>query len=254
VAFVIYPPFRKYRIFGWSFLFIISLFVYLKAKGYYAIGLYPIFLAFGAVYLEQILSGKWLKYLRPVAIILPLILFLPMLQIAFPNRTPQEIRQNPQKYKDFGLLRWEDGKEHDLPQDFADMQGWKELAQKVDSAYSQISDPDHTLIYCDNYGQAGAINYYSKNKNIGAVSLNADYINWFRLDKEIRNVIRVKEIDDNGKELVVSKPYFDSVERFGEITNEFAREKGTSIYVLKNAKTYINPILRKEIDERKSSR
>lgn len=254
IAFVVYPPFRKYRIFGWSFLFIISLFVYLKAKGYYAIGLYPIFLAFGAVYLEHILSGKWLKYLRPVAIILPLILFLPMLQIAFPNRTPQEIRQNPQKYKDFGLLRWEDGKEHDLPQDFADMQGWKELAQKVDSAYSQISDPDHTLIYCDNYGQAGAINYYSKNKNIGAVSLNADYINWFRLDKEIRNVIRVKEIDDNGKELVVSKPYFDSVERFGEITNEFAREKGTRIYVLKNAKTYINPILRKEIDERKSSR
>lgn len=55
MAFIFYPPFRKYRIFGWSFLFIISLFFYLKAKGYYAIGLYPIFLAFGAVYLEQIL-------------------------------------------------------------------------------------------------------------------------------------------------------------------------------------------------------
>jgi len=252
VAFVIYPSFRKYRIFGWSFLFIISLFVYLKAKGYYAIGVYPIFLAFGAVYLEQILAGKWLKYLRPVAIILPLILFLPMLQIAFPNRTPQEIRQHAQQYKDFGLLRWEDGKEHDLPQDFADMQGWKELAQKVDLAMASIPDKEHTLLLCDNYGQAGAINYYSAIKNVGAVSMNADYINWFRLDNEIRNVILVQEASDTDPERNKEKPMFETIERVGQITNPYAREKGTSIYVLKNAKADINEILRKEIAERKS--
>ena len=254
VAFVIYKPFRKYRIFGWSFLFAIGLFVYLKAKGYYAIGLYPIFLAFGAVYLEQILSGKKIKYLRPVILALPILMFFPMLKVAFPNRTPQEIGQHAQQYKDFGLLRWEDGKDHALPQDFADMLGWKERARKVDSAYVQISDPVHTLIYCDNYGQAGAINYYSKIKNIGAVSLNADYINWFRLDKEIRHVIRVKEIFDNGEELIVSQPYFESVYRFDEITNEFARERGTTIYMLKKSKVNVNEILQKEIDERRNNR
>jgi len=254
VAFFIHKPFHRYRIFGLSFLFTIGLFVYLKAKGYYAIGLYPIFLAFGAVYLEQLLSGKRIKYLRPVILALPILMFFPMLQIAFPNRTPQEIRQHEQQYKDFGLLRWEDGKDHALPQDFADMLCWKELARKVDSAYIQISDPDHTLIYCDNYGQAGAVNYYSKIKNIGAVSLNADYINWFRLDKEIRHVIRVKEIFDNGKELIVSQPYFESVSRFDEITNEFARERGTTIYLLKNSKVNVNEILQKEIDERRNHR
>jgi 4-amino-4-deoxy-L-arabinose transferase-like glycosyltransferase len=254
VAFLIYKPFRKYRIFGLSFLFTIGLFVYLKAKGYYAIGLYPIFLAFGAVYLEQILAGKRIIYLRPVFLALPILMFFPLLQIAFPNRTPHEIRQNAQQYKDFGLLRWEDGKDHALPQDFADMLGWKELARKVDSAYAQISDPEHTLIYCDNYGQAGAINYYSKIKNIGAVSLNADYINWFRLDKEIRHVIRVKEIFDSGNELTVSKPYFESVSKFDEITNMFAREMGTTIYILLKSKVNVNPILQKEIDERKKHR
>lgn len=252
VAFAIDRQFRKFRIVGLTFVFTLALFTYLKAKGYYAIGLYPILIAFGSVYLEKILAGRPIKYLRPIALVAPLLMFMPLLQIAFPNRTPQEIRLHEKQYRDFGLLRWEDGKEHELPQDFADMQGWKELAQKVDSAYAQISDPDHTLIYCDNYGQAGAINYYSKNKNIGAVSLNADYINWFSLDKEIRHVIRIKEIEDNGKELIVSQPYFESVSRFDEITNEFAREKGTCIYVLKNAKTYINPILRKEIEERKN--
>jgi len=254
VAFFIYKPFRKYRIFGLSFLFTIGIFVYLKAKGYYAVGLYPIFLAFGAVYLEHILSGKQTRYLRPVILSLPILMFFPLLKIAFPNRTPQEIRQNAQLYKDFGLLRWEDGKDHNLPQDFADMLGWKELAHKVDSAYIQISDPEHTLIYCDNYGQAGAINYYSKIKDIGAVSLNADYINWFRLDKEIRHIIRVKEILDNGKELIVSHPYFENVSRFDEITNEFAREKGTTIYLLRKSKVNVNEILQKEIYEQKRHR
>jgi hypothetical protein len=254
VAFVIYRPFRKYRIFGWSFLFTITLFVYLKAKAYYAIGLYPIFLAFGAVYLEQILTGRWVRYLRPVAIILPLLLFLPLLKIAFPNHSPQEIRQHAQQYKDFGLLRWEDGKEHDLPQDFADMQGWKELAQKVDKAMATIADKEHTLLLCDNYGQAGAINYYSVTKNIGAVSMNADYINWFRLDKEIRNVILIQEASDDDPDRNKERPLFETVERVGEITNPYAREKGTCIYVLKNAKADINELLRKEITERKNNR
>ena len=254
VAFIFYQPFRKYRIFGWSFLFILGLFVYLKAKGYYAIGLYPIFIAFGAVYLEQILSGKRIKYLRPVILAIPILMFFPLLQIAFPNRTPKEIMQHKEQYKDFGLLRWEDGKDHDLPQDFADMQGWKELAQKVDLAMASIPDKEQTLILCDNYGQAGAINYYSKIKNTGAVSMNADYINWFRLDKEIRNVILIQEASDDDPERARERPMFETVEHVGEITNEFAREKGTSIYVLKNAKTDINQIIRKEIAERKSRR
>jgi len=225
IAFIIYPPFRKYRVFGLSFLFTISLFIYLKAKGYYAIGLYPIFLAFGAVYLEQLLSGKRIKYFRHGILVLPILMFYPLLQIAFPNRTPQEIRQHPQQYKDFGLLRWEDGKDHDLPQDFADMLGWKELAQKVDLAIISIPDKEHTLVLCDNYGQAGAINYYSAIKNIGAVSMNADYINWFRLDKEIRNVILIQEASDDDPERTRERPMFETIENVGQIANEFAREK-----------------------------
>lgn len=252
VAFFIYPPFRKFRLIGFKFLFVLLLFTYLKAKGYYAIGLYPILLAFGSVYLEKLLEGNRLKYLRPVAVLVPLILFLPMLQIAFPNRTPQQIRQHEKQYRDFGLLRWEDGKEHQLPQDFADMLGWKELAHKVDSAVMLVPDREHLLILCDNYGQAGAINYYSRNKNIGAVSMNADYINWFRLNREIRHVILVQEADDDDPERNKEKPYFESIERTGQITNPYAREKGTSIYVLKNAKVNINEILKKEIAERKS--
>ena len=84
--------------------------------------------------------------------------------------------------------------------------------------------------------------------------MNADYINWFKLDNQIRHVILVQQADDDDPERKKEQPYFESIERAGQITNPYAREKGTSIYVLKNARVDVNEILRKEITERKSRR
>ncbi len=53
IAFFFYQPFKKYRLFFWSYCFTLAMFIFLKAKGYYAIGLYPILIAFGSVYLEK---------------------------------------------------------------------------------------------------------------------------------------------------------------------------------------------------------
>src|SRR5690606_21901906 len=107
------------------------------------------------------------------------------------------IIQKKEIFQKIGLLRWEDGKEHQIPQDFADMLGWKELTGIVDKTFKTIEDKENTIIHCDNYGQAGAINYYSEQKYTQAVSMNADYINWYPLDEmEIKNVILVKSIYD----------------------------------------------------------
>ncbi len=248
-AFFIFKPFHKFKLFLWAFLFSLLLFVYFQAKGYYAIGLYPIILAFGAVYMEHISQNGFTKYLRPLLLLLPVLLFIPIYKIAFPNISPIEIQKHLPRYKKLGLLRWEDGKDHNMPQDFADMLGWKELASKTDSASRLLDDKAHTLILCDNYGEAGAINFYSK-EHLHAVSLNADYINWFSLDKQIINVILVKESKDDGSELR-RKNSFETVKVFGVIKNEFAREKGTKIYILANTKINVNEIIRKEIYEQR---
>ncbi|TDE15562.1 ArnT family glycosyltransferase [Dyadobacter psychrotolerans] len=248
VSFFVYQPFKKYRIFFWSFVFTLSLFTYMKAKGYYAIGLYPVFISFGSVYLESVFTKK-LLWLRVVSVVFVWILFIPLHRVAFPVKSPDAIALNSKAYKDFGLLRWEDGQEHDIPQDFADMLGWKELAGKVDAEYAKIEDKKHTLILCDNYGQAGAINYYSKYKNIQAVTMNADYINWFPIEEEIKNVILVQNADDDDKERKKEQPLFHEVRLRGKIENPYAREKGTSIYVLLGARVSINKILKSDMEE-----
>ncbi|GAA4440546.1 hypothetical protein GCM10023188_37950 [Pontibacter saemangeumensis] len=247
-ALLVYRPFQKYRLFFWAFCFTLLVFIYLRAKDYYAIGLYPIYIAFGAVFLGDLLKSGWKRFLQPVAVLLPVLLFIPMYNFVFLNKSPAYILQNQQKYQALGLLRWEDGKDHPLPQDNADMLGWQELARKVDKVYAGLPDPGKTLVLCDNYGQAGAINYYTRN-GIRAVSFNADYIDWFDLDKPYSNLIRVKELEERESELAETSPYFQNSSMADSITNPFAREHGTTIFSFAGAKVDINARLKKEVAE-----
>ena len=244
-----YPAFKKYRVFFWTFFFVLAIFLFFKAKDYYALGLYPIYFAFGAVYLSHLLDKKaWAKVLKPIILVLCIALFLPLFFIAFPNKTPEYIVKHPEYYRKFGMLRWEDGKEHQLPQDFADMLGWSELARKVDSLYQTMPEPQHTLVLCDNYGQAGAINYYSK-IGIQAVSFNADYLNWFDLRTPYKNIIRVKNASEVDKELAETAPYFEKSHLAASIDYQYAREYGTGIFSFIGAKLDVNERIRSEIEE-----
>lgn len=249
-ALLFYKAFEKFRSFFWMYVLTIALFVFFKAKDYYAVGLYPVFIGFGAVFLAPVFENGWKKFLKPVFIIIPVLLFLPLYQVAFPNQSPEYITSHPEPYKKIGLLRWEDGEDHPLPQDFADMQGWKELAEKVDKEYSILSKSGNTLVLCDNYGQAGAINYYSK-KDIKAVSFNADYINWFDLSKKYVNLIRVKEFSKDEDELKETGPYFNTGKAADSIVNKFAREKGTTVFSFEGAKIDIRKRIQDEIDKMK---
>ncbi|HEY1193233.1 glycosyltransferase family 39 protein [Flavobacterium sp.] len=250
-ALLFYKPFHQYKFFFASFVFTLLIFIYFKAKAYYAIGLYPIYIGFGAIYLSEILDNGWKRFLKPVFILIPLLFFIPMYNIAFPNKSPEYIASNPEKYRKLGMLRWEDGKEHQLPQDFADMLGWKELARKTDSIYGLFPKTENTLVLCDNYGQAGAINYYTK-KGIKAVSFNADYVNWFNLNVKYQNLIRVKEFNDVSDELAKTGAFFETSLFGAEITNKYAREYRTTLFVFKNAKININKRLEDEIKKVKN--
>lgn len=253
ISFFRYKPFKKYSLFFWSYIFTISFYVYLKAKGYYAIGLYPVLIAFGSVYLEKLLAKGRLRYIRPIAILMPIVAWGTLFKFVLPVLSPEKIIEKNDLFKNIGLLRWEDGQDHSLPQDFADMLGWRELANIVDVAFDSIDDKENTIIHCDNYGQAGAINFYSEQNYSQAYSMNADYIYWYPLEKmEIKNVILVREITD--QDINREKSLFEKITLVGQIKNEYAREFGTRVYLLKGAKQSINEILRKEILEKKNHR
>ncbi|MDA9555191.1 glycosyltransferase family 39 protein [Pelobium sp.] len=224
-----YRPFKNYQIIGLTYLFTISLFIYLHAKGYYAIGLYPILFAFGSIFIDQKLATKkWQLALSFSIISINILLFILFMDLAFPIKSPQKLAANGEKLKELGMLRWEDGKDHQLPQDFADMLGWKEMAKKADATFEliPIKERVNTLVIGDNYGQTGAVNYYSKNIR-NAVTYSFDYINWFpKLDK-LQHIVLVGEQPDD-----TILRHFKSLKKTGEVDNSYAREKGTGIYLL----------------------
>jgi len=235
LALLLYRPFSLYRFLGLTYLFVILLFLYLRAKDYYALGLYPMLLAFGAVYCERLFSGRWLKYTRVAWILLAIIPFAYAFNVIFPVLGPAAIAQKAKKFAQFGLLRWEDGKDHRLPQDFADMLGWREMAELSRKAFALIPDNEkpYTLVICGNYGQAGALNYYNRQQGAGifppAVSFNADYVFWFPEMEDIRYLVLVDDEAPDERAHEIATVFI----KVGQVENPLAREYGTGVYLLK---------------------
>jgi len=238
-----YKPFKEYRFLGWMYLFVILLYLFFQGKAYYVLGVYPVFFAFGAVFLEHLTQ----RY-RKISYYLVCILFiinLMYIPIICPVFSPERIIKDERirnLYKKTGQLQWEDGKEHSIPQDYADMVGWSELSGIVESACNQLTDEERKqlIILCDNYGQAGAINYYL-NPASRAISYSADYRNWFPEDDYIiKSLILVKQKNSDWESSLSHIPeheqLFAKVRLIGTVENPMAREEGTMIYLLHDAR------------------
>ena len=69
-----------------------------------------------------------------------------------------------------------------LPQFYADMFGWEDLARKISKIYQSLPEEErkNTVVYCSNYGKAGAIEYYSKKYPLPkVVSPHNNYWYWW---------------------------------------------------------------------------
>ncbi|MBD2768603.1 glycosyltransferase family 39 protein [Hymenobacter sp. BT664] len=237
--------FRAYRPVGWVPVLGVGLLAALHGKDYYALGYYPVLFAFGAVWWETRLRNFRGKALvQPVLLAVPLVFLVSFLPFVFPVRRPATMAALRPQYVGLGLYRWEDGRDHTLPQDYADMLGWHELAEKTWAAYQSLPDSlrAHTLIHCANYGQASAINYYNRHRPLPpANSLNGSFLFWYPVPARCRALIIVDNEPDD--ELA---PHFAAYRRFGTVADSYARERGTAITIGILPDSYIRALLSRE--------
>lgn len=243
--------FKPYRFIGISIVIVLALFAYLKAKDYYAAGIFPVLIAFGSLFLDQ-LDVKILKYAFCVLLIsLNLLVFAVATKFIFPVLSPARIREDSAAFQRMGLLRWEDGKNHNLPQDYADELGWKEMADKSLMAYKLIppAEQGNTLVICYNYGEAGALNFYNRGKMPQAYAFNTDYIYWLPRIDSIKNILLVAE-EEPDKNIT---GMFRNVSLTGSIENQEAREFKTGIYLLTGANVKFTEGFYKKVEEKKKN-
>jgi hypothetical protein len=239
---------RQFRFMAWAYLIVIGLLLYLHGKGYYAAGVYPPLIAFGAYHLEKVTATR-LKWLRYVFMLIPLSL-IRFVAVLLPVLPPAQLAAlyETMPVKKLGALRWEDLKDHPLPQDFADMLGWKEMAAKAGDAWQLLdsNEKKHAIIFCDNYGQAGAVTFYAKQFNIPeAYSDNASFLYWMPDSMHIDNLVLLTGDKEEMQHSFIKD--FKSAQVIDSVTNQYARERGSLIILLKGANDSFNQMFKEKI-------
>lgn len=222
---------KDFRLLGWLYLAVIFLFLVFKGKSYYSAGIYPVLLAGGAVAWEQWIRPHWGKAGLAALMLLSILPFLPLGVYILPLN--KMVDYSTWLKNDIGLdgpLRWEDGIVHDLPQDYADMTGWEELAKIAQKAYQKADVPETTLLYADNYGQAGAVTLWGKKWGLPPChSFSDNFRLW--IDTEFQPTALIYINDELGKDV---ENLFRDIELIGSISTTYAREKGTGVYLCQN--------------------
>ncbi|MBA4852176.1 glycosyltransferase family 39 protein [Emticicia sp. BO119] len=226
----------KYSLLGITILLIITVLFIVKGKGYYTAGVFPLSLAAGAVWWEDLLK-QWYFRVALMGVLLTLSIFL--LPIGVPVYKPEKLAAHfknfSEKYGMDGMLRHEDGKIHSLPQDYADMIGWEELARITATAYNQVPDKSHVLIYAENYGQASAINILGKKYGLPEpVSFSDNYYYWAPRKIPATTDTFIYINDELGDDI---HKLFADVQLAGKISDPLAREYGTQVYLCRNPRT-----------------
>jgi hypothetical protein len=220
----------RYRFLGMLAVFIIGSLLLLKGKGYYTLGIFPLLTASGAAAWDKWLVAKLPRIMLPVIII---VVSIPLVPIGLPVLNKEEMsgyfNTLDEKYGiDLGR-RFEDGTIHPLPQDYADMIGWNELVSVAAKAWGLVEEKDKAFIYCENYGQAGAITILGRKYGLPeAVSFHESFIYWIPegSDVDINTAVYINsELGEDVKQI------FRKITIAGSITDPLAREYRTTVYL-----------------------
>jgi hypothetical protein len=107
------------------------------------------------------------------------------------------------------------------------------------------------FIYCNNYGMAGAVNYYApKYKLPAAYSDNASFLYWLPSNINIKNFVLVT--DDPHEEQHDWAKGFKQIIKVDSVTNFYAREHGDYIYLFKGADENFRKFFREKIAKDKA--
>lgn len=220
---------KQYRVLTWACFIVLLLFLILHGKTYYSAGIYPFLTAAGGVFTEKYLKNN---YLRGLIVILMLAHAYLMFPLGKPVLEASRLVAYFDQVKTFlgtdALRRDENNQYHPLPQDYSDMLGWDELAALTATAWNGC-DPKTTVIYCENYGQAGAIAVLGKKYHLPSpVSFSESFIYWapHSFQHEITTLIYIN--DEPGDDI---KDLFSSIKTIGSISQPLSREKGTTVFL-----------------------
>jgi hypothetical protein len=225
-AFAFWHRLADLRAIAIAFVVLLIAMMALHAKSYYPSGAYPVLFAGGAVALEAWIASQRLRTALTVVVValgLPVIPFVvPVLPVERFAAYQAFIGITPDTGEKMVLGR--------LPQLYADMFGWPELAALVGHAYQSLSPEERgdAVFFANNYGEAAAVDVFGKPWGLPpSISTHNNYYLWGPRGHSGSVVLRF-----GGRREEMLKNYA-SVEAMGATDNSWAlpSETGRTIWI-----------------------
>jgi len=170
------------RFLGYAYVILIAEMIAFHGKHYYPADVYPILIAAGAAVIERWTAN--LRVLRVAIVVYALILGPVFVPLSLPILSEQtflgyQTQLMQALHAPKGILATEHGRERTpLPGDWADMHGWPQLAQTVQSVYDSLPPAERaqTVVKTDNYGEASAIAFFTP--DVPVISGHNQYWLW----------------------------------------------------------------------------
>ncbi len=234
LAFFFSARLKPYRFLGWCYLAAFAVFVVLHGKNYYLGPIYPVYLAAGAVVIENLVERSRQAWLKPAMVVLivaggawlaPIVMpVLPVDQfISYMQKLPFKVPRSEHSHM-----------RAILPQHYADQFGWEEIVATVNQAYTRLSPEERPGcgIFAQDYGQAGAIDFLGRRYGLPpALSGHQTYFLWGPRGYSGNCMI----VLDDRREIL--ETHFEQVEYVGKSAdNIYAIEREIPVFICRGAK------------------
>jgi 4-amino-4-deoxy-L-arabinose transferase-like glycosyltransferase len=219
----------------------------LHGKGYYAGPGYPVFLVTGVVWFERVMSQRpSATRMRAMRIALPAIVSLVallLLPLGVPLLDPAAMARYAVATGVSAAVRTNRGDVLPLPQDYADMLGWRTMAQEASRALHALTPEAQrtVLLVGSNYGEAGALAMYRTRFDLPyAVSVAGDFHAWGTYGRSGEVTLLV----DRPDALPGLQHLFDQVHEVGRIEEPRAvpEEQDVRIYLARRPRAPVDSI------------
>ena len=206
----------------------------MHGKAYYAAPVYPVLIGTGALALER--AARDARWLLPATVTMMLAGTIISWPMGIPALSP---KATIAYMRTLGLTEESNvGVPLPLPQDYADMLGWRELAESVSEVVSRLpaAQRDELTVIGGNYGQAGALAFHGPSRGVPYPRSTAgDFFAWGPGPASGNTALVIGSEDDIEPTL---RQLYDSVRVMRVVLNPLGvpEERRVSLYLARAAK------------------
>ncbi|MES2523206.1 MAG: glycosyltransferase family 39 protein [Gemmatimonadota bacterium] len=161
----------RYRVIGLACAGAFLLLLLLHGKGYYVGPVYPALYAAGAACFDRVVRPRLRATLLGAALAAVTLYGFVSSPIALPLLPPAALASYASRVGMSSATETNRGEQLPLPQDFADMLGWREMVRAVADVYQALPEAEKAdvVLLGANYGEAGALEFYGPEFGLPAV-------------------------------------------------------------------------------------